>query len=166
MNDPLEMLDPEFFLTTHAYPREALVPNIHYLHDRGYVELLIGYRPPLFAGARITAKGIDLVENRFEFNRLFPPELDEATRELAALPALVEQLLFEAEMAPLDGEARHALLRDVQFVREELARPAHRWRKEVILAVLGWMAHGQPEAQAAMPAREEIRAILETCPVD
>ena len=100
---------------------------------------MLGYSPGLFAATRITPKGIDLVENRFQFDLEFPPEPGELEENLAEVPRLLEQLMQEADLSPLDGEARRALLRDLQFLRDEVARPASRWRKEVIEAVLGWV---------------------------
>jgi len=103
--------------------------------------MMIGYNPPMFAAARITADGIDLVENRFEFNLRFPPTLGEREESVADLLWLAERLVEEGELSPLDGEARKALLRDVQYLRDEIARPAERWRLRVVQTVLEWIAH-------------------------
>lgn len=138
LKDPLEMLTPEDVLEDGTVPREDLLANIHYLGDKGLVELMIGYNPPWFAAARITANGIDLVENRYEFNLRFPPQPGELESALADVPVLMEQLLQEAEFAPLDGDERRCLLRDILFVRDELSRPETRWRTHVIDTVLKW----------------------------
>ncbi|HPO13765.1 MAG TPA: hypothetical protein PLI09_09995 [Candidatus Hydrogenedentes bacterium] len=140
LSNPLEMMGPSDFLEGSELSREALMVNIHYLADRNLVELMMGYNPPMFAAVRITADGIDLVENQFEFNLRFPPELDEREESTADILWLVERLVEEAEQSPLDGEARKSLLRDVQYLRDEVARPTHRWRKHVLDAVMGWMA--------------------------
>ena len=158
--DPLEMLVPEDFLGPEGVAREELVANIHYLADRKLVELMIGYNPPLFAAARITANGIDLVENRFLFNLRFPPEPGQEEEAFADLPVLMERLVEEAEFAPLDGEARMALLRDVQFLRDELARPVHRWRRSVIDTVLGWIIDAAEDAQRDVPTAFTIQQAL------
>jgi hypothetical protein len=165
MNDPLEMIEPPFFLKDHGMTREELIPNIHYLADRNLVELMTGYNPPLFAGARIKADGIDLVENRYEFNRRYPPELGQIEEALADLPLLVEKLVYEAEMSPMEGEVRQCLLRDVAYLREEIARPAHLWRREVLGTVLDWIegAADDPTVSlpSAMPLRNRIAEKLE-----
>ena len=101
--------------------RESLIPNIHYLHDRGLVELMLGFSAPMFDGARITADGIDLVENTSEFGLRFPQSLDDEEALSAGVPVLMERLVEEADLCALDGEARRALLRDIQYLREELA---------------------------------------------
>ena len=159
MHDPLEMLGPEAF-TASGISRQDLVANIHYLADRGYVELMMGYAPPLFASARIRPDGIDLVENRYEFNRLFPPAPDDVEALLAGVPRLLEELMVQAELSPLDGDARQALLRDVDFIRVEVARPAHRWRADVIDTVLGWITANFDQPEEILPALPDLREAL------
>lgn len=150
--DPLNMLSPEEVMEAAGVSRDELVGNIYYLHDRGLVELMTGYAPPLFAAARITADGVDLVENRFELDRRFPPALDELEVEAAALPHLLERLVWEADFVALDGEARRALQRDLQFIRDELARPAHHWRPHVLTTVLDWIEGWFDEPDEHLPS--------------
>lgn len=157
LQDPLEMLSPQDFLDDGTIAREDLVPNMHYLSDRGFVELMHGYNPPMFAAVRITADGIDLVENAFAFNLRFPGQPGEMEADLADLPLLVERLVEEADFSPLDGEARNCLLRDVQYLRDEVARPAARWRREVIGTVLDWIAGHFDDANEALPSLPQIR---------
>ncbi|MCC6144206.1 MAG: hypothetical protein IT368_10415 [Candidatus Hydrogenedentes bacterium] len=157
MNDPLEMIEPPFFLRDHAMSREDLIPNIHYLADRNLVELMTGYNPPLFAGARLKADGIDLVENRYEFNRRFPPELEGMEEEMADLPVLVEKLVYEIDMSPMEGEIRECLLRDVAYLREEIARPAHLWRSHVLQTVLDWIESAAEEPARDVPSAARLR---------
>jgi hypothetical protein len=158
--DPLRMLAPEDFVQGGGLTREDLGANIHYLADRHLVELMLGYHPPLFNSARITPNGIDLVENRFEFDLRYPPELSELEHSMAALPHLLEDLLVQAELSPLDGDDRRTLLRDVQYLRDEVARPAERWRHEVIVAVLDWIGLAVDDAASVLPALGGIRRLL------
>jgi len=160
LQDPLEMLTPEDFLGADGVLREELIANIHYLADRNLVELMIGYNPPMFAAARIMADGIDLVENRFLFNLRFPPETDEQEEAFAEIPTLVERLVEEAEFAPIDGEARLALLRDVQYLRDEIARPVRRWRRDVIDTVLTWVARNIDEPHIHLPSLAPLQASI------
>ncbi len=158
--DPLNVLMPEDFLHHESVDRDALVANMHYLHDRGLVELKMGYQPPLFASARITADGIDLVENEFEFELRFPAELGAAELTVVSVPYIVERMVEEAELSPLDGEARRALLRDVQYLRDELARPVNRWRTHVIEAVVAWLEVHSRDAGEGLASLESLRAAL------
>lgn len=161
--DPLAMAGPEVFLHEHGYGREELIPNIHYLHDRRLVELMIGYHPPMFSCARITADGIDLVENRFLFDLRFPPEHLLEQTSGADLPTLMERLVQEAEFMPLDGEQRLALLRDVQYLREEALRAGERMRRPVITSVIGWIEEAVRGAGSELPTLPALRSCLETC---
>lgn len=140
MANPAEMLEPAAFLGDGTLEKHPLLVNMHYLADRGLVELMLGYDPSVFAAVRITSKGIDLVENQFELDRQFPPHPDGAEQGAADLPLLIEQLQHEADICDLEGTARRALLDDVAYLRNEIARPAACWRLQVILSVLGWMS--------------------------
>jgi hypothetical protein len=167
MADPLEMLTPDDFLCRGQITRHGLAVSMHYLRDDGLVEVMLGYRPPLFVSARITTKGIDLVENRYQFDRRFPPELTPESDGLATVPALMEQLVAEADLCSLERGARDGLLRDVQYLRSELARPFHLWRHEVIEHVLDWIAapfKGDLEEVATLPELREVLIALQSRP--
>ncbi len=152
MANPVEMLEPGHFLADGMLEKHPLLVNMHYLADRGLVELMRGYDPSLFAAVRITARGIDLVENQFELDRQFPPHPDAAEQGAADLPMLIEQLQAEADICDLDGVARRALLDDVAYLRNEIARPAACWRLQVIRAVLGWMAEAVASCDMPPPS--------------
>ncbi len=161
MDDPLDMLGPADLMDDGVITRESLIPNIHYLHDRGLVELMLGFSAPMFDGARITANGVDLVENSSEFGLRFPQSLPEAEAQSVAIPILIERLVEEADLCALDGESRWALLRDIQYLREELARPRPRWRRNVIKTVLEWIdAHFGPGVEY-LPSFKELQTLLE-----
>jgi len=162
--NPLEMLSPEELIDEKGFERDELIPNIHYLSDRGFVELLTSYEPPLFSAARITAAGIDLVENRLELDRWFPPNPSGAEGDAGDVLSLMEKLVEEAEFSPLDGEGRRCLLRDIQFLRDEVCRPVERWRQPVLDDVIRWLEGHFEDASAVMPSlpplRRQIYALL------
>ena len=54
LDDPMKMLTPEDILSDESIERENLAASAIYLHDRGLIELAIGYAPPLFASARMS----------------------------------------------------------------------------------------------------------------
>lgn len=155
------MVGPADLMEDGLITRENLIPNIHYLHDRGLVELMLGFNPPLFDGARITAEGIDLVENASEFGLRFPDAVSNDEALASGIPILMERLVEEADLCALDGEDRWALLRDIQYLREELARPFHRWRPEVIITVLGWIEQHFAAGTEPLPSYEKLRNLLE-----
>jgi hypothetical protein len=158
--DPLHTLSAGEMLAEGPFEKSDLW-NAFYLYDRGYIELMIGYNPPHFSGARITADGIDLFENRFEFNLRFPAAPGETEEVYAEVPVLMERLVEEADLCALDGEARKSLLRDVQYLRDELARPAPRWRREVIEALLAWMEN-YFEGEHELPSLDHLKRALLT----
>lgn len=160
LNDPLEMVEPSAFGDLLENRRD-LMANMHYLSDRKLVEMMMGYNPPMFAALRITADGIDLVENRFEFNLRFPPDPGEEEETGAGLSRLVEQLVEEADFCSLDGEARQCLLRDVQYLRDEVSRPVHRWRRHVIYAILYWLEEPFPVAEEGLPSLRATREAVD-----
>lgn len=157
---PLEMLSPSDLVESGQIAREDLVPNIYYLGDRGLVELMKSYAPPMFSAARITAAGIDLVENTFEFNLRFPAIPTDEENAVASVPLLIEKLVEEADLSPLDGEARKCLLRDIQFLRDELSRPVERWRGNVIRTFIRWIDAYFKNANRVMPSLGSLRLAL------
>ena len=156
--DPLQMLGPEAFLE-RGLSREELAFNIHYLTDSLLVELMRGYNPPLFSAARITAAGIDVVEDEYEFNRRFPAAPEGPEAAFGALPQLIERLLAEAELTHLDPAPRQALLGDINILRTEVARPASEWRTQVLLDVLQWIRLATPREEP-LQALEEIEVLV------
>lgn len=164
LSDPLDMLTPDKLHEEGCVTREELQPNIFYLSDRGLVELMTDYKPPMFSGVRITADGIDLVENLYEFNLRFPPELGEYEDSLADVPMHMERLVEEAELSALDGERRRSLLRDVQYLRDELVRPPERWRGEVVQTVLDWIEGYFEGSDDGLPSLGALRKALEGQP--
>lgn len=159
---PLEMTSPREFEESSDFTPDELAFNMHYLHDSGLVELMMGYHPRLFNAARITAKGIDLVENRFEFDRRFPPEPSDNENALYRIPLLLEELLEEAELCGLGREQRMGLLRDIHFLRDEMARPVEACRYPVVRRVLEWISEPFEGREEELPSLKEIRSIIRT----
>lgn len=146
LDDPLHMVEPEVFFASPPLDRVNIIPNMHYLLDRKLVEMLMGYAPPMFSAVRITAAGIDLVENRFAFNLQFPSARSMGEVEI---PGLLEQLVEEGDFLPIDGLARRQLLGDILHLREELSYPAERWRPSLVRTLLESIeAHRAPTGQA------------------
>jgi hypothetical protein len=165
--NPLDMLTPADLMTDGGVTRDELVANIHYLSDRGLVELMLGYYPPLFAAARITPDGIDLVENDREFNQVFPAQVTASDLATADITVLVEQLAAEAELTSLDGDDRRTLHRDVRFLRDELARSGDRQRLNVVLHLLEGILESYRRADEAetLPASVDVESELPVLPL-
>lgn len=158
--DPLRMVEPEALFAQPPITRENIIPNIHYLYDRKLVEMMMGYTPPMFSAVRITTAGIDLVEDRYTFNLQFPAAPGAAGEAESAIPYLVEQLVAQGDLTPLDGWTRKQLLGDIQFLRTEVAQHRRHWRPEVINAVLDWIALRHHESDGGLPALPPLQAAL------
>lgn len=160
LSDPLDMPTPSDLVEDGEIPRENLKANAYYLHDRGLAEVLTGFDASGFAAARITADGIDVVEDYFEFNRRFPPEPTDLELATSEIPALIEQLYAETEQSSLDGEARRCLLRDADYLRDEVARPAERWRIKVLMEVMQWIQDHFKGETDELPSLKRIQDVL------
>jgi len=162
LDDPLRMVEPEAFYACAPIKPENIVPNMHYLNDRKLVEMMMGYTPPMFSAVRITAAGIDLVEDRYNFNLQFPAGAPDGGEAECAIPHLVEHLVAQGDLSPLEGRIRRQLLNDIQFLREELAQPQDCWRDNVIAALLDWIGERHEMSGGALPAlpllRDAVRA--------
>lgn len=160
MESPLSLSLPDELLEETGLDREALFVNACYLADAGLAEVKHGYVPNMFDACRITPAGVDLVESRVEFDLRFPPAPDTLEEHAARIPSLLERIVEEAEFAPLDGEARRCLLRDVHYLREEALRPVVRWRREVIWTVIEWLEGWFERPEEAFPTMAELKAAL------
>ena len=161
LQDPHSMLSPEDLLADKHIRREDLPPNAYYLHDRGYVEMMIGYNPPLFDAVRISPSGIDLYEDADELNlRLpsLPDSQDDATEKAVAL---LLQLGKEAEDAPVSGLQREWFLRDVTRLWDELRRPSVAWRKHEVDARMAWIRqYFGPGMGEPLPSLRALEALM------
>jgi hypothetical protein len=158
--DPNQMLTPADLLADGSIPKEKLAANSYYLHDRGFIELLVGYNPPLFAAARIAPKGIDLVEDSDEFERVFalsPVAERSLTREV--IPLLL-QLAQQAEGVPGNGLVSQWLRDDVTRLRDELRRPQEDWDSDRILNALQWLEGSVADAPERLPALNALRTVI------
>lgn len=157
--DPLVMMTPSDIADAGNLRMDELAPNCHYLHDRSFIELMMGYNPGFFAAARIAPEGIDLYEDRNRFTRLFgfaSTDTPDATTEVIPL---VLALAREAEAAPLNGLKRDWLLADVSRLRDLLRRPHDTWDDAHIRNTLQWIA-GQAGPEAPLPSLTALEALL------
>lgn len=161
LSDPLKMLTPSDFTDDDIVTITELIPNIHYLHERNYIELMLGYNPPLFAATRISNPGVDLYEDSVEFDRLFPPD---AVATNAGTPDLVAVLLLlvdETDSLDISGKKREWMLDDIDFLRRELVKPDVHWRSDFILKRLQWLeVFLENEAKDDIASFEALKSLL------
>lgn len=155
------MLTPKEIMDDGTIAREDLPSNAFYLDERGYIELMVGYEPPLFAAARISPDGIELVEDEERFNELFPAESDGVDEDSEAVMGAMMTLAKEAEDSGLVGIHRDWLLRDVTSLRDELRRPVSSWRGGVLREVLKWIEdYFEGDVDLRLPSMEKLKALL------
>ncbi|MEO0216858.1 MAG: hypothetical protein ABIL14_07570, partial [candidate division WOR-3 bacterium] len=70
---PYYRITPKEFKEALNIDLKTLNFNMVYLEEKGYIELQKPLEGSLFVGARITSKGIDLVEDEYQFDITFPP---------------------------------------------------------------------------------------------
>lgn len=139
LDDPMKMLSPEDILGDESIKRENLAACAFYLHERGLIELAIGYAPPLFASARISPDGVDMVENVDSFRRNFSDTSESERDSDHEATLLMVSLAQEAELSPLQGLQREWLYRDLTRLRDELRRPVETWRREIFAQNIRWI---------------------------
>ena len=159
--DPLQMLSPHDIADHGTVVLQDLPPNCHYLHDRSFIELMMGYNPPMFDAARIAPQGIEVYEDILEFDRLFPRDPSEARLQAPNVIPLMMQVAREAEVSSLDGVRREWLLRDLSHLRDELRRPENEWRAETILSDLDWLEGIiETNLREELPSLEKLKSML------
>ncbi len=149
--DPLIMMTPSDIADGAQLKMDVLAANCHYLHDRNFIELMMGYNPPLFAAARIAPEGIDLYEDRKRFKSLFSEDPADHADVTADVIPLILALGREAETAPLAGLKREWLLADVSRLRDLLRRPQDAWDADHLRNALQWL-QGQATPDAPLPS--------------
>jgi hypothetical protein len=96
--------------------------NIIYLEEKGFVELQKPLEGSIFVGARITPKGIDIVEDEYQMDILFPEGVPE---EPAPAMVFVEVDRLIAEVEKLNGcstESKELIIEEVKGIKLELSK--------------------------------------------
>ena len=145
LEDPLQMVTPEDILEEGHILRNQLAANAHYLSDRGLIEMMMGYKPPLFAAVRISPKGIDLVEDYEAFNRLFPETEANGFDTQRKTLSHVYKLAAEIEKLDLPPALRDWIMEDVKELRTMLRTSPERWPGPEIRTRLAWLDHDLTE---------------------
>jgi hypothetical protein len=156
--DPMVMMTPSDIADAGNLKMDELAANCHYLHDRSFIELMMGYNPGFFAAARIAPEGIDLFEDRKRFVSLFGGSGDAPDPTSEIIP-LVLALAREAEVVPTNGLKREWLLADISRLRDLLRRPHESWDEAQIANALQWLA-GQTGPETQLPSLAALEQAL------
>ncbi|MDH4210202.1 MAG: transcriptional regulator [candidate division WOR-3 bacterium] len=117
---PYNRVTPKEFKDTLNISLKELHFNIIYLEEKGYVELSKPLEGSVFVGARITPRGVDLVEDECEFNVHFP--LQPTTRHVSTdilrqFDALSKQA---SELTDLGDDSKELIIEEIRSIQDEL----------------------------------------------
>ena len=121
---PYYIVTPEEFEKALNIGLKTLNYNIIYLEEKGYVELQKPLEGNIFVGARITSKGVDLIEDEYQFNIVFPDGLTETSTQLAIFKefdGLISRLesLNDTE---IDKNLKDIIIEEIKEVQKELKK--------------------------------------------
>lgn len=118
---PYNRMTPKEFRDAMGIGLRELHFNMVYLEEKGYVELQQPLEGTIFVTARITAKGIDIVENEYEINVLFPAEPAPAHAS-PDLDAMFDGLFRAAQSTDgISDDSRELLVEELKQIHNELA---------------------------------------------
>ena len=165
--DPLTVLSPKELESGAQIERDELMRNIFYLEERGYVECMKRYGSRLFAAARITPDGIDLVEDFGRIEALFGDRRDrpamhvdgEISVDAADTFRRLHLVVYEQD---IDTDQRNALLHDLRALEFEIGRPAHRRRLARITVLLEWIHEPMADIEHAVREIDLLRGLLQS----
>ena len=136
---PHLMLSPKEVMDATDVTHDELVRNIFYLEEHGLVECLKGFGTALFGAAKLTAQGVDVVEDNERLNDLFPVEGGVPAGPSDELSELFERIRIDARNAPLGQEDIDTLTDELEFIQRSLERAQTPERMRKIETVLGWI---------------------------
>ncbi len=166
-SDPLAVLSPKEVEAGAEVTRDELMGNILYLEERGFIQCMKRYGSRLFAAARITPAGIDLVENPRRLAALFGDSRDRPTTVVVEgeleldVAEMLRRLYLVVYEQDYDTDQRNALLEDLRAVEFEFNRPAGRRRLDKILCLLEWIHEPLAEIEDAAREIDLLRALAQ-----
>jgi type I site-specific restriction endonuclease len=92
------------------------------LEEKGYLELQKPLEGSLFVGARITPKGIDLVEDEYQFNVMFPIPETKSSMQIEVFKEfnlLVDNIESSDEIG---NDTKELIVEGIKDIQKELKR--------------------------------------------
>ncbi len=96
--------------------------NIVYLEEKGYVELQKPLEGSLFVGARITSKGVDLVEDEYQLDVTFPVDKDTSAMQINIFKEF--NLLIDkiSESEKISSDTKEIIIEEIREIQKELKK--------------------------------------------
>ncbi len=118
---PYHRVTPKEFRTELNIGLKDLHFNIIYLEEKGYLELQKPLEGSLFVGARITPKGIDLIENEYQLDLMFPIEKEDMipTNVFEEFNLLNDAIMADGNMIK---DLRELITENINEIQNELKK--------------------------------------------
>jgi hypothetical protein len=136
---PYYRLTPKDFREKLDIGTKDLHFNIIYLEEKGYLELQKPLEGSIFVGARITTKGVDLIEDPFQFDMAFPANPDTSAMQINVFKEF--DLLIDRINAldEIGKEQKEIITEEVREIQKEMKRiePSYKNVKYFLDKILG-----------------------------
>jgi hypothetical protein len=119
---PYYRVTPKEFKEELGISLRQLNFNIVYLEEKGLLELQKPLEGSLFVGARITPRGIDLVEDEFQFDTTFPLKNEKKMKDIDVERAS-KDLIDKIMLRNFSSEKKELLIEEVKSIRDEFRKP-------------------------------------------
>jgi len=122
MEHPYYRITPKEFKEALNIDLKTLNFNIVYLEEKGYIELQKPLEGSLFVGARITSKGVDLVEDDYQFDIAFPVPDDTSTMQInifKELNLLIDKINVDEKIS---SDIKEILIEEIKEIQKELKK--------------------------------------------
>jgi DNA-binding MarR family transcriptional regulator len=132
---PYHRITPKEFRETLNIDLKNLNFNIIYLEEKGHVELQKPLEGSIFVGARITTKGIDLIEDEYQFNITYPvtrPRRSARKDFLQEFDALIKKI---QSLNTMNGDTKELIIEEIIEIKSELKKPEPSYSKVKSLVV-------------------------------
>ncbi|MEO0095072.1 MAG: hypothetical protein ABIL46_01805 [candidate division WOR-3 bacterium] len=119
---PYYRITPREFKEALNIDLKTLNFNIVYLEEKGYIELQKPLEGSLFVGARITSKGVDLIEDEYQFDITFPIEKDTSAMQINIFKEfnlLIDKVNTDEKIS---SETKEILVEEIKEIQKELKK--------------------------------------------
>jgi len=137
---PQAMLSPKEVMKAAGITHDELARNIFYLEEHELVECLKRFGTTPFGAAKLTAKGVDIVEDENKLNELVPVDGEAPAGTTDEVAELFERIRTDAHNAPLGREDIESLIDELDFLQKSIIRSRTDARAEKIQTVLRWIS--------------------------
>ncbi|UCF69868.1 MAG: hypothetical protein JSW49_06615 [candidate division WOR-3 bacterium] len=120
MEHPYNRMTPKELREPLGIGLKELHFNIIYLEEKGYVELSKPLEGSIFVGARITPRGVDLIEDEYEFNVLFPEQTSASSVPNEVLEQFDVLTKQTSEIPDLSDDSKELIIEELKSIQAEL----------------------------------------------